>query len=124
MKVIVSGSVNGVNYQTIDKFIRDSGFDVNTIVTCKRKGVDAEAEKWAVLNDRRLECGVALWDKHGACAEYILNRELVKNADALIAVWDGVSKVTRDLIDVAKRNHLKVVVKKVPVKHDVSLKDW
>lgn len=52
----------------------------------------------------------AEWGKHGQDAGYKSNEKMIKNADALIAFWDGQSKFTEDLIKSAKNNGLKVKV--------------
>jgi len=42
----------------------------------------------------------------------IRNSEMVAGADALIAVWDGISRGTADTIGKAKKSGLKVFVYK------------
>jgi len=51
------------------------------------------------------------WTK-GKSAGYIRNEEMAKYADALIAFWDGSSKGTKHMIDLAKKYNLKVKVQK------------
>ena len=43
------------------------------------------------------------WDKYGKAAGYKRNDEMARNADALIAFWDGKSRGTRHMIDLAKK---------------------
>ena len=43
------------------------------------------------------------WNRHGRSAGYIRNHEMLENADALIAFWDGRSKGTKNMIDIAMR---------------------
>ena len=43
------------------------------------------------------------WDKHGKSAGHIRNAEMADYADALIAFWDGKSRGTKGMIDVAKK---------------------
>jgi len=50
------------------------------------------------------------WNKYGKSAGYKRNEEMAKYADALIAFWDGKSKGTKHMIDLAKRYGLKVKV--------------
>lgn len=50
------------------------------------------------------------WDKFGKSAGYIRNSEMSDYADALIAFWDGVSRGTGHMIDLAKKRGLKVRV--------------
>ena len=46
------------------------------------------------------------WDKHGKSAGYKRNLEMAENADALIAFWDGESRGTKHMIDIAKEKNL------------------
>ena len=43
---------------------------------------------------------------------YIRNEEMAKNADALVAFWDGESHGTKHMIELANRYGLKVRVKR------------
>ena len=46
------------------------------------------------------------WDKYGKAAGYKRNEEMARNADALIAFWDGKSRGTKHMIDLAKKYDL------------------
>jgi hypothetical protein len=50
------------------------------------------------------------WDTHGKAAGFIRNRAMAEYADALIAFWDGESRGTKNMIEVAKELGLKVKV--------------
>lgn len=52
----------------------------------------------------------AEWDKYGKSAGYRRNVEMAEYADALIAFWDGKSKGTKHMIDIAKSKGLEVRV--------------
>ena len=39
------------------------------------------------------------WNKHGKAAGPIRNRQMAEYADCLIAVWDGKSRGTKNMID-------------------------
>ena len=52
----------------------------------------------------------ANWDKFGKSAGYIRNAEMADYADALIAFWDGKSRGTKNMIDIATKKGLKVRV--------------
>jgi hypothetical protein len=51
-----------------------------------------------------------VWPRGGKNAAAIRDTELVKMADALVAVWDGKSKGTNHLIRTATARNLKVFV--------------
>ena len=52
----------------------------------------------------------AEWKRYGKAAGYIRNTEMAKNADALVAFWDGASLGTKHMIATAEQLHLDVHV--------------
>ena len=52
----------------------------------------------------------AEWKRYGKAAGYIRNTEMAKNADALVAFWDGASFGTKHMIATAEQLHLDVHV--------------
>ena len=50
------------------------------------------------------------WDKYGKKAGYLRNVEMAENANALIAFWDGKSKGTKHMIDIATERNLPIRV--------------
>jgi hypothetical protein len=52
------------------------------------------------------------WKTHGKAAGPIRNRQMAKNAEALIALWDGNSRGTKNMIETATKLGLKVYVKR------------
>jgi hypothetical protein len=58
----------------------------------------------------KLENYPANWRQKGKQAGYLRNQEMAKKADALVAFWDGESKGTKHMIDIAEQMGLKVNV--------------
>lgn len=56
----------------------------------------------------KLKLYPADWKKYGSSAGYIRNDEMAKYADCLIAFWDGKSKGTKHMIDLAVKRKIKV----------------
>jgi len=52
----------------------------------------------------------AEWNKFGKAAGPKRNKEMAIAADALIAFWDGKSRGTKNMIELAKQKGLKVKV--------------
>ena len=75
-------------------------------------------KKYAFDNDLIVEPHEAEWGKYGNSASHINNQNMLSNADALIAFWDGKGTKTGALINNAKDKGIKVVV--VPYKSDDS----
>ena len=110
MKTIIAGSRDITNYAIVEEAVRASGISVSTVVSGKQRGVDTLGERWAKAHGVEVAPYPAEWKAHGRAAGPIRNRQMADNADALIAVWDGFSPGTKDMIDVAKRRGLTVYV--------------
>ena len=113
MKVIIAGSRTITDYSIVKKAIEESGFKITEVVCGGAKGVDLLGRDWAFFNVIPVTDFIAKWDLHGKRAGYIRNAEMVKYADALIAVWDGASKGTKHTIDLAIKNGLDYYVKEI-----------
>ena len=81
---------------------------------------DELGERWAELNDVPCERFKADWNKLGRKAGVLRNQQMAENAHALIAVWDGNSPGTRDMIDRANRLRLRVYVHHVATPDSAS----
>ena len=77
------------------------------------RGVDSMGEEWAKSKSIPVRRFPADWDGLGKAAGFIRNAEMADYADALIAVWDGKSRGTANMIEVAKKKGLKVHVKEI-----------
>jgi hypothetical protein len=96
--------------------------EITEVVCGLARGVDSLGKKWAEKNDIPVKEFPADWDRHGRKAGYLRNVEMVKYADALIAVWDGESKGTQHVITEARKRRLQVYVKFV--KLDENYVNW
>ena len=83
-------------------FITDDGIAVF--------GADGLGEKYAKEKGYTVLPFPADWSKYGKSAGPRRNAEMAKNADALIAFWDGNSSGTKNMIDLANSAKLKVKV--------------
>lgn len=113
MKVIIAGSrtIFGSNgLVAVEEAVRRSGFEITEVVSGMAKGVDTLGEEWANERGIPIKGKPANWEKFGRAAGPIRNGEMALYADALIAVWDGKSAGTRDMISQMKRNKKPVFV--------------
>ena len=112
-RIIVAGSRAFNDYfifcRILDPLLKDVG-DVIIVSGDASKGPDRMAIEYA--NEKGILCRKfpADWDGLGKSAGYIRNAEMAENADILIAIWDGKSRGTRHMIDIARRKGLKVLV--------------
>lgn len=113
MRVIIAGSRNipfdhGIFW--IGKAIEESGFMPTEVLSGTARGVDHAGETWAQLRDIPVRRFPADWNAYGKIAGRARNLKMAENADALIAIWNGVSTGTEHMIETAKRCKLKVFV--------------
>ena len=80
------------------------------IVSGHASGADSLGEKFAADHNLQCELYPADWDKQGKAAGPIRNAEMAEVADALIAFWDGQSRETKSMIDLARKTGLQVAI--------------
>lgn len=98
MKVIIAGSRTIEDYELLEYVIKQSGFNITEIVSGGASGVDTLAERYAKENNIIFTKFAAPWNLYGKAAGPIRNRIMAEYADALIAIWDGESSGTRNMI--------------------------
>jgi hypothetical protein len=80
------------------------------IVSGTCKGADKLGEQFAKFAGHSLKQFPASWDELGKAAGFIRNKEMAEYADAAIIFWDGKSKGTGHMIDLANKMNLKVKI--------------
>lgn len=110
MKIIIAGSRNFNNYQKLkqecDKFLQDYK-NIEIVSGAHYKGADKLGEQYASEKKIKIIKFPADWIKYGKPAGPKRNKQMAIYADALIAFWDGKSKGTKNIIQLAKQRHLK-----------------
>lgn len=110
MKTIIAGGREILDYTLVLNAIRESKFDITEVVSGMAKGVDTLAVQFANENDLVITPFFADWNTHGRAAGPIRNRQMAEYGEALIAVWDGESRGTKNMIEEATKRGLKVYV--------------
>ena len=110
MKTIIAGGREFSDYEKLSEVM--SAFDVSVVVSGKARGADSLGEKWARENGKPVEEYPANWDLYGKRAGYIRNQQMADNAEALVAFWDGKSRGTQHMINIAKEKGLTVHVER------------
>jgi hypothetical protein len=93
----------------VNKCKRIIGGD-DTVIAGGARGADSLARQMATQFRLKYREFPADWDKHGKSAGYKRNEDMARNADGLVAFWDGYSKGTKHMIDIALREGLEVHV--------------
>jgi hypothetical protein len=77
------------------------GIEVEVVCGLAR-GADSMGKEWAIANGAKVHEFPADWDKFGKSAGYKRNKQMGEFADEVLVFWDGVSKGTKHMIDLAK----------------------
>ncbi len=120
MKIIIAGSrdITSVNEVGFACFKSGLFAEATEIISGGAKGVDSLGEVIANMCGLPVKQFIPDWTKYGKKAGFLRNIEMAEYADALIAVWDGNSRGTQHMIDIAKAKGLKVFVHIVENKLD------
>ena len=113
MKVIIAGGRHYYNYEVVKEVIKESDYQIDELVCGCATGVDSLGERWAKENNIPIHRFSANWDEHGRAAGPIRNQKMAEYADGLIAVWDGKSIGTKDMISRANKKKLSLFVHRV-----------
>ena len=114
-RVIIAGSREFNDYQllclTMDKLLVN--IKVPIVVVCgMARGADSLGKRYAEEKGFYVDEHPANWRKFGKAAGYIRNEEMAMNADALVAFWDGKSRGTEHMINLANKHGLMVRIKR------------
>ncbi len=119
LKVIIAGSRNFNNYKLLKKkmdFFLKNKIDKNKpsfnieIVSGTARGADTLGETYAKDKGYALTKVPAHWDLYGKKAGYIRNREMRDYADVCVVFWDGESKGSKHMINLAKEDNMPIRV--------------
>lgn len=114
-RVIIAGSRGFSDYallkRTMDTLLSNIKEDI-TVVCGKARGADTLGEQYAKERGYAVAYFPADWDRYGKAAGFIRNEQMAQNADALVAFWDGKSRGTKSMIELAAKYNLKIRIKK------------
>lgn len=109
MRVIIAGSRVITDGRVVEAAVRESGFVPSTVLSGAAPGVDLLGEAWAAEHDVPVERYPAEWDRYGKKrAGKVRNQKMAERAEALIAIWNGTSPGTFDMIEKASALGLRV----------------
>jgi len=123
-RVIIAGGRDFKDYQLLNHWcdkllITKRVYATIVVVSGKQMSEDEEGNKWgadyfgevyAEENGFKVDPYPADWKKHGKAAGFIRNDKMSQHADGLIAFWDGHSRGTKNMIDLATKRGLLVKV--------------
>ena len=108
VKVIVCG---GRDFTDYDLFCARLDYHLQNcplveIVSGGARGADSLAIDYAVMSDHRCTTFPADWERFGKSAGYRRNEQMAKYATHCLAFWDGKSRGTGHMIDLARKHGL------------------
>jgi hypothetical protein len=110
MKTIIAGgrelTEKGLVEETISERVP---WEITEVVEGGQRGIDRMAREWAEENNIVRTTFKADWEKYDNAAGPIRNEEMAKYADALVAIRDGKSVGTEDMISKAEQYNLRIV---------------
>tara|TARA_R100001132_G_C3271943_1_gene94032 strand:+ start:1024 stop:1380 length:357 start_codon:yes stop_codon:yes gene_type:complete len=110
--VIVAGSRDFVDYNLLeyklDKLLIDRS-DV-CIISGGARGADTLGERYAKEKSLDILIIKADWNRYGKSAGYKRNTVMAAQADGCVVFWDGISKGSKHMIDIAKEFKIPVRV--------------
>lgn len=110
MRTIIAGSRQGITQEDVEDALNQAPFAVTTVLSGTAKGVDRIGEILAEENSWPIEYYPSNWAVYGRRAGFLRNQEMAEKAEALIAVWNGKSKGTKHMIELAQEKRLKVFI--------------
>lgn len=116
ISIIVAGGRDFNDYEylkkTLSSIINSAINNEFEIVSGTARGADRLGERFAVEYNLPIKKFPADWDKYGKSAGYKRNYEMAKYAKACVIFWDGISRGTGHMIDLAQASELALLVKK------------
>ena len=113
-RVIVAGGRHFNDYSKLTKslnhMLSNIPDDDIEIVSGVAKGADHLGELYAADNNLSISLFPADWDTYGKAAGYRRNADMADYGTHLVAFWDGESRGTKSMIELAKKKGLKVKV--------------
>lgn len=111
-RVAIIGSRDFYNFDFLEEKVKElmpKNHNDFIIVSGGARGTDTLAEQFAEKYGYPKEIHKAKWHLHGKCAGYLRNHEIVRNADMVIAFWNGISKGTKHTINIARDDSNRIV---------------
>ncbi len=109
IKIVIAGSRDYQNYSEAKQFIKECLKKANlkenpVFLSGGCRGADRLGEQFAADFGFEIRVYPAQWEKYGKAAGPIRNKLLAEECDVLISFWDGKSRGTKSMIDLARKN--------------------
>ena len=117
-RVVIAGCRDYYNYDEAKPYIDFCLSNIRkenniVIVSGCASGADAIGERYAFENKLKVEKYPADWKIYGRSAGPRRNKQMAEVCDYVICFWDGESKGTRSMIELARRYNKPVKIKRI-----------
>lgn len=113
MNLIIAGTRTFNNFTLLEKEVhsfihrhQEQEYEKITVICGMARGADLLGRRLAIENNWEVVEMAADWNRFGKAAGYKRNTEMAKVANACIVFWDGKSKGTGHMINLAKEYKL------------------
>ena len=110
MTTIIAGSRTFNNYRLLETTLAKCPWQVTQVISGGARGAETLGEKWARQHNIPLNIIRANWKADGASSGYIRNTRMADKAQAVILFWDGKSRGTRHMLDIAQYSEMRTVL--------------
>lgn len=110
MRVIVAGSRQLSNYMLVEHACSMLSKPMTMEICGCCRGPDMLGAYYANQRNIPVRRYPAQWQTYGKQAGFKRNEQMAEDAEALVAIWDGVSRGTKHMIDIARKRGLEVIV--------------
>lgn len=108
MKTAIIGSRTFNDYAFLKSVCRQ--YDITAVISGGAIGADSLGEQYAQEMNIPTTIFKPDWDKYGRRAGVIRNKDIIENADIVIAFWDGVSRGTGHSIKLSQKLNKKTII--------------
>lgn len=112
MRTIIAGSRGCTDPAVLWRGLGRVHWPITRVISGHAMGADTLGELAARAAGVPLDVFPARWREHGRWAGRLRNAEMLQHADALLALWDGKSRGTKHMVDIARQAGLLVHVER------------
>ena len=108
MRTVIAGSRSCTDLKVLLQALETCPWTPSVVLCGLAAGADTLGKLWARQQRIPVEFFVPEWKRYGKAAGMLRNVAMAERAEALIALWDGRSPGTKNMIELATAKGLRV----------------